>query len=824
MLGRRIEDYSANGQMDIESRWVELLHPDDREGAERTFQEYLHTPIGMYEQQFRLRHADGQWIWILSRGRILPGGTSGVGKVVVGTHIDITERIRTEEELKASEDLLKDVLQNIPDMIWLKDKDGAYLSCNTRFESFIGHKQNEIVGRTDYSFFPISEAEFFRERDRIAMEAGRPTMNEEWVTMKDTGEVTLLETIKTPIHDQNGKLIGILGISHDITERNRGEKALKVSEERFRDLFQTMGSGVAIYTVRNDGETGGDYIIQDFNARALALEHKERSEVVGRSLRDLRPNIDGYGLIPIFRQVWKTGQPAFYPAKVYSDEKYYNWYENTVFRLPSGEVVAIYNDVTESKRAEEELIASKRLLDEMQDAAKIGGWSFDVETMRQKWTEETFRIMEIDNVGGPPLVPEGVGFIAPAYRPMAEAALQRAMQLGESYDQEWEIITLKGNRRWVHSVGRAEMADGKVKAVSGSFQDITGRKRAEDELKNANAYLQSLLDHANAPIVVWDQELRINTFNHAFERLTGLKAKDVLGRHIEVLFPEGNREHSLQLIRRTPAGDQWEVVEIPILTVDGQVRTVLWNSAVIMDKDGSIVATIAQGQDITDRLRSEEALRMANRKLNLLSSITRHDISNTMMVLDGQLGLLAKQRPALKNNACLVKARSAAQRVSSMIHFTKVYEDIGVHEPRWHDVRDLVSEAITGVHLGHLSSENDIPPRFQVFADPLIVKVFHNLVDNAVRHGGKATKIRFYLETGEGSQAIVCEDDGIGISPEMKTTIFQHDTGADHGLGLFLCKEILSITDISLSEEGEEGVGARFVMRLPKGSTRIADG
>lgn len=821
MLGRRIEEYSADGRMDIESRWGGLLHPDDRERAENTFQEYLLAPTGMYEQQFRLQHADGHWIWILSRGRALPGGASGSGKVVVGTHIDITKRIRIEEELKASEDLMKAVIQNIPDMIWLKDENGAYLSCNTRFESFIGFKQEEIVGRTDYEFFTTSEAEFFRERDRIAMEAGRPTMNEEWVTMKDSGEEVLLETIKTPIRDQDGRLIGILGISHDITERSHGETALKVSEERFRSLFQTMDSGAAIYTVRNDGQSGSDYIIQDFNTKALALEHKQRSEVVGRSLRDLRPNIDSYGLIPIFRQVWKTGQPAFYPAKIYSDERYYNWYENTVFRLPSGEVVAIYNDVTGSKKAQEELIESKRLLDEMQEAAKIGGWSFDVETMQQKWTEETFRILEIDIGGGPPMVPEGVGFIAPAYRPMAEMALQRAMQLGEPYDQEWEVITLKGNHRWVHSVGRAEVHDGKVKSVSGSFQDITERRLAEDELKRANAHLQSLLDYANAPIVVWDTELRITTFNHAFERLTGLKAIDVLGKHLQVLFPEGNRQQSLHLIRKTLAGEHWEVVEIPILTINGQVRTVLWNSATIMDANGNILATIAQGQDITDRLRSEEALRTANRKLNLLSSITRHDINNVMMIMDGQLALLSRQQPELKGNESLVKARSAAQRVSAMIQFTKVYEDIGVHEPKWHNVRDLVSEAIADVHLGHLSMENDIPPQFQVFADPLIVKVFHNLVDNAVRHGGKATKIRFYLRENDGSQEIICEDDGVGISSEFKMTIFQHEAGADHGLGLFLCKEILSITDISLTEEGKEGVGASFVMRLPKGSTRL---
>ena len=158
--------------------------------------------------------------------------------------------------------------------------------------------------------------------------------------------------------------------------------------------------------------------------------------------------------------------------------------------------------------------------------------------------------------------------------------------------------------------------------------DITQRKRAEAELKDLNAtleqrvnqrtselretkdYLENLLNYANAPIIVWNSIFKITQFNHAFETLTGRKAHDVLGKKLDILFPDDSKEASMGYIRKAASGERWEVVEIPILRLDGEVRTVLWNSANIYDSNGkTAVATIAQGQDITERKRAEEALR-----------------------------------------------------------------------------------------------------------------------------------------------------------------------------------------------------------------------
>jgi signal transduction histidine kinase len=156
-----------------------------------------------------------------------------------------------------------------------------------------------------------------------------------------------------------------------------------------------------------------------------------------------------------------------------------------------------------------------------------------------------------------------------------------------------------------------------------------------------------------------------------------------------------------------------------------------------------------------------------------------------------------------------------------MIRFTKEYEDIGVRAPIWQDVQELVRTASEGVHLENVVVVNDVPAGIEVFADPLISKVFNNLMSNAVKHGGNLTTIHFFAKDVDGACAIVCEDDGQGISADARQNLFVHGFEKDHGLGLFLSREILSITGITIEEASEPGRGARFVMTVPRNGSKV---
>lgn len=156
---------------------------------------------------------------------------------------------------------------------------------------------------------------------------------------------------------------------------------------------------------------------------------------------------------------------------------------------------------------------------------------------------------------------------------------------------------------------------------------ITERPTVEQELREARDYLENLFAYTNAPAIVWDAELRITRFNLAFEELTQRTANEVVGQHVELLFPEDERRtQALKLVTSATAGERWQVVEIPILRADGEVRTVLWNSATVYAADDvTPVATIAQGQDITERLRAEEELRASEERFRIAAE-TANDV------------------------------------------------------------------------------------------------------------------------------------------------------------------------------------------------------
>ncbi len=169
---------------------------------------------------------------ISKEGKDLPAEVSSrtikhEGKpAILSVSRDITERRQTELALHASEAHLRTLIETIPDLIWLKDPDGVYISCNPKFESFFGAKEADIIGKTDYDFVDKELADFFRQKDKEAMDADKPSLNEEEVTYADDGHSELLETVKTPMYDSESKLIGVLGIARDITKRKKMEEEL----------------------------------------------------------------------------------------------------------------------------------------------------------------------------------------------------------------------------------------------------------------------------------------------------------------------------------------------------------------------------------------------------------------------------------------------------------------------------------------------------------------------------------------------------------------------------------------------------------------------
>jgi PAS domain S-box-containing protein len=346
------------------------------------------------------------------------------------------------------------------------------------------------------------------------------------------------------------------------------------------------------------------------------------------------------------------------------------------------------------------------------------------------------------------------------------------------------------------------------------LQDITARKRAENALRESEERYRTLVDQLPDYILV-HRDGSILYINSTAATQLGYGREELLGRHVSTFIRPGYRDVVERAIEGRAAGEEIGKYGIEVMTKDGENRMLLVTGARIIYEGAP--ATLNVLTDITDLKRAEVSVRAANAKLNLLTSITRHDVNNQLTVMQGYIGLARDQAgTAQPISSYLEKADDAGGKISRMIAFTKGYQQFGVQAPVWHEVQPLVSSAAEGVMSGTLAVENRVPPGISVYADPLIAQVLGNLLENAARHGEKVTRVVFSAEDKGDHLEVICEDDGVGVPPDEKERIFGHGYGKNTGLGLFLAREILGITGITIHESGVPGAGARFVITVPK--------
>jgi PAS domain S-box-containing protein len=363
--------------------------------------------------------------------------------------------------------------------------------------------------------------------------------------------------------------------------------------------------------------------------------------------------------------------------------------------------------------------------------------------------------------------------------------------------------------------------DGSIRYFIGTVRDITEQKRVENAMRENEVLLRTLVD--TLPDLVWlkDPEGIYLSCNRRFENFFGAAEKDIIGKtdydFIGRDMGDFFRHHDNAAIAAGgPTANEEEIT----FANDGHREILETIKTPLHTGDGQLTGVLGISRNITERKRAEEALRQANRKLSLLSSITRHDISNQMTVLKGYLVILAKKQTDPAQIDFFHKVANAVQRVTDMIQFTRQYEEIGANAPVWQDCRTLAGTAATAFLPGPVIVKNDLPAGLEVYADPLIARVFPNLIENAVQYGGRITTVRLSSEKRHGDLIIVCEDDGEGILTEEKEKIFARGYGRNTGLGLFLSREILSITGITITENGVPGKGARFEIVVPRKAYR----
>lgn len=342
------------------------------------------------------------------------------------------------------------------------------------------------------------------------------------------------------------------------------------------------------------------------------------------------------------------------------------------------------------------------------------------------------------------------------------------------------------------------------------------RRNAEQALRENEAKYRALFNAELDAIIVIDKEDGlIQEANASASTLYGYTPEELRSMHITDLSDEPEKTRSVLA---------QEQARIPLRYHRKKDRTVfpveVTMNTFLLGGEAMMVCAV---RDISERTRTLQALLQANRKLHLLSTVTRHDINNQLTSLYGNIEL-AKQRtqdPMLSE--IFTRSEMAAEAIQQLIAFTKDYQDVGGQNPQWQNLDGIIRRAIAISTTAGVSISADVDA-LEVFSDPMLEKVFFNLIDNTLRHGRIATGIRISHRFADSGAVVIYDDNGVGIPYSEKEQIFGRGIGQNTGYGLFIAREVLGITGMSIRETGTPGEGARFEILIPEGQYRVTAG
>lgn len=343
--------------------------------------------------------------------------------------------------------------------------------------------------------------------------------------------------------------------------------------------------------------------------------------------------------------------------------------------------------------------------------------------------------------------------------------------------------------------------------------------RVEKALTGSEEKYRALVENIMEVVFTLNDHGIITYITPAIQPISGFTPEELLGREIQEFVYSDDLVPFLRNLEKSKKGST-QPFEFRLGTKDGGQRWVQASGkpVVLQDAPEGYQGMIT---DIHERKRAEDALRRANKQIVLLNSITRHDIINGITKLLGYIDIARRDTKNEKMLEILDKEKAITNTIQRQITFTRDYQNIGIRPPQWKNISASIRAAATEVNLGKITLSLKIE-NAEIFTDDLIEKVFYNLMENSVQHGGKVTTITFSLKHQSRSSTLICEDDGIGISLEEKELIFEHSRGGRINYGLFFSREVLAITGLSIKETGDPGSGARFEILVPKEMIRGA--
>jgi PAS domain S-box-containing protein len=345
-------------------------------------------------------------------------------------------------------------------------------------------------------------------------------------------------------------------------------------------------------------------------------------------------------------------------------------------------------------------------------------------------------------------------------------------------------------------------------------RDITERKKAQEKLRQTDLIFEKSLDM----ICMAGFDGYFKVLNPAWSKILGWSDMELLSKPwIEFVHPN-DRVSTANARANLIGGQEVFQFENRYICKDGSARWLSWNSFPY-PKENMIFAV---ARDITEQKEADEKVAAANEKIRVVGSLTRHDVRNKLSIILSNAYLLKKNiGDSPKLAKFISNIENAVEASSKLFEFSSNFEKIGVEQPTEINVGEFFKQAVAlQTNLPKLQIINECSD-FTVSADSLLRQIFYNLIDNSVKHGQKTSKIHVYLLEEQDATKLIYEDNGVGVSKVNKQRLFTEGftTGNGSGLGLMLVKKIVEAYGWAIAEEGQPGVGVKFVMSIPR--TRI---
>jgi len=719
----------------------------------------------------------------------------------------------SQKSLEVSERNYRAILENIQDVYYRTDKDGTIEMISPSAATLLGHASpEEMVGKPATDFYAIPS-----QRDQLLalLEKDRSVSDIETALKRKDGTLVIVSTSSHLIFDSRGNVAGVEGIFRDITRRKHTESLLREEEELLRATIESAASGILVVDKHQ--------MVTHYNRRFVEMWK------IPEGFFQIRDDDKLLGFVT--GQLSDPGQfirkvRDLYDSEIF-DRDTLGFKDGRVFErssLPlmrggrvSGRVWNFY-DITEQKRTADELAESeeryRRLLEQFFDAVIIHQDNAIVYA-----NDAAARLIKAGSPAemiGKPVM----DFVDPRCGRLVGERIQAMISTpGKAVPLvEERFRCVDGTIVEVEVIAMSARFHGKP-AVQVVARDITEKKRAEEERRQIDSRYRLILKSANDAILIHVIEnncpgMFIEANDQACRMLGYTRAELLRMSVADIDIPgQAGKIPNIQEQLNATGGS---VFQTDHMTKDRR-RIPVEVSARLIGIDGK-PAVLSLIRDLSELRRTEHAVVEANRKLKLLNSITRHDIRNKLTVLEGYLSLV-KERSSDSSLADFIgKMESASRSIGEHIEFTKTYQDLGTTEPRWQELGYVLScMRVPSPITLHAGGDG-----VAVYADPLLEKVFSNLLDNTLRHGGHVTTVSVSASPLPEGLVVVWEDNGAGIPEKDKDKIFEQGYGRNTGLGLFLCREILSMTGISIRENGIPGNGARFEIVIPEGAYRFS--